>query len=440
MRFKNKSFLIYGVGQSGIFATKLLLKKGAKVFVFDDNYSAVKNLNENKAQIVKKLTKKIILNVDCIIVSPAVDFYNSHLVFARKIGKEIISELELGFLCTKNKIVAITGTNGKTTTVRLVNEILNTQRKVLAVGNVGYPVTRAVFEKFKGIFVTEVSSFMLENIHRFKPFIATVTNITSDHLDRHFDMENYSKIKLEIFRNFSKNSFAVVNLDDKSKDKILNMNFKKDTYSVKNENADAYLKNDEIILNKKPFIKTADIKLRGIHNYYNVLCAVLIAKQFKIKNKNIKKILKEFTADSHRFEFVDKINNITFIDDSKSTNIDSTLKACSSVENETVLLLGGYDKNLNYDELFLNLPVKIVNVVAYGRIKEILISSAQKAGFKNIIASANLKTAFSKALEVTKPNQTILLSPATSSFDEFENYKQRGETFVKLVKEYKAKK
>ncbi len=430
MKFNKKNVLVYGMSISGEWAAKLLKKLGAVVFIYDDDIS---KLTSNPGYyVLQDVTPALISQFDALIVSPSIEKTNPILIMAKENNVKIFSEVELASQFCKN-FVAITGTNGKTTTVELTTQILNAKHKAISCGNIGYPLSRAVLQNKKAIKVVEVSSFMLENCQTFHPHVATVLNIQPDHLVRHKTMENYTQLKLSIFNNLGLKDYSVVNID-------LNLNIPKTknvvTYSYK-KLADVYYKEGAIYLHSTKLFNVNQLKLKGKHNIYNVMCAIAIASIFKVKPQKIVDAVIDYTPKEFRNQFIGKINNINFVNDSKSTNIASTLSAVESLSGSIILLVGGSNKSLDYSELFNKLSKRVKLVVAFGEIKEELNAANTKF---NMILAPNLKKAFDLAIEFACANDTILLSPATASYDQYSNFIERGEHFNKLVKEYETKK
>lgn len=450
INFFVKNVLVYGMSESGIWTSILLIKKNAKCFVYDDNKKVVNNLKFptkytnllKKINKIEKLTNNLILSFDAIVVSPGVSIDNKFLKYAKKNGKLVISELEFVFLNCRNKILAITGTNGKTTTTELITAMLNIQIKATAVGNIGYPLTRAIVEKISGCFVVEVSSFMLEAIISFKADIATITNIAPDHLDRHKTFKNYKNLKLKIFDNLNKNDTAIVNLDDDYVNNIKPNKYKIIFFSQKYVCHGAYSLNNVVYYSAKKvekIIDIEDIKIKGKHNIYNILCAICFAKKLNIKTNNVIKVLKTFETAKYRYQLVGCYNGISFVNDSKSTTVASTNMAIESTDQPIFLLLGGSDKNINYEDLFIH-QSKIKYYCVYGQTAQKIFDIAKEKNISNIQVFQNLKDAFDFCISNAISNDCVLLSPACASFDQFKNYEERGEYFNKLVKDYGKKK
>lgn len=432
MKLNKKKVLVYGMSQSGIWATNLLKKKHAKVYIYDDKFDELKYKAFKDCYLVERLDEDLVAQFDLIVVSPGIELDNQYLNMATSHNVPIMSEMELGASCVKN-VVAITGTNGKTTTTELVTKILSKKVRAVACGNIGYPISRAVLEKTRGIFVAEVSSFMLEHADTFSPRVATVLNIEPDHLIRHKTMEEYTRLKLSIFKNLKPNNYAVVNLDDNITPSLDAMTI---TYSYKH-NADVYLRDGYIYLHNHRLVAVNELRLKGKHNILNIMCAVCFAYIYKVKPESIREALLEFAPDHYRNELVYNKGGIQFINDSKSTNIASTIASVESIKNPITLLLGGSKKGLDYTDLFARLPKRVKRIIAYGEIAEDLREA--NADRFALEVTDNLKSAFSLATADLKRNDTLILSPASASYDQFSSYIERGKYFNELVREYDKK-
>jgi len=429
MTVKDKNVLVYGMNISGEWVTKLLKKLKANIFLFDDNKEILKKKNFNNCYVLNELNENLISQLDFIIVSPSIEYDNTYLKLARENNIKILSEVEFASQFSKNK-VAVTGTNGKTTTVKIITELLQTKHKAIACGNIGYPLSRAVLESKNSIKVIEVSSFMLENAETLSPHVATITNIEQDHLIRHKTMETYTKLKMNIFKNLTPKDFAVVNLDKDIHplNECLTV-----TYSY-NHIADVFVKNGAIYLHNEKIVNLNEIKLKGKHNIYNIMCAICFAYIYKVKPKKIRNILINLNPEHYRMEHIATINNIKFVNDSKSTNVASTLAAVESIMGGVVLLLGGSNKGLDYSSLFNNLSKKVCQIVVFGEIaNQLQLNNAKKFKLEKL---ETLKEAFDYAVKIAKMNDTILLSPASASYDQYSNYIERGKDFDRMVKEY----
>lgn len=431
MKFKHKNVLVYGLSVSGEWASKLLLKEKANVFLFDDNEETLNNKRIKGCFVLKQLNENYISQLDCIIVSPSITKDNKNIEIANRLNIKIFSELEFASLFCKN-LIAVTGTNGKTTTVQLIEAMLKEKKKTIACGNIGYPVSRAVLEKKKHLKVVEVSTYMLENAECFSPKIATILNIEADHLSRHKTMDEYTKLKLGIFKNLTYKDYAIVNLDSKIEPKRSCRVF---TYSQKRQ-ADVYAKDGYIYLKEQKICAISELKLKGKHNIQNILTAIACASIHNVKPKLIRKVLLNFRAENYRLQQVATINDVTFVNDSKSTNIASTLAGVEAVKGSITLLLGGSKKGLNYSLLFSKLSKRVKQIFAFGEIAQDL-ELANNCKF-NLQVCKNLNEAFKLATESAKRFDTILLSPASASYDQYSNYIERGNHFNNLVKNYEA--
>lgn len=429
MKFKQKNVLVYGLSVSGEWACKLLIKNKANVFLFDDNKQTLKNVRIKNCYVLETLNENYIEQLDFIIVSPAIDPENEFLLIAKKHEIRVLSELEFAALFCKD-YVAITGTNGKTTTTELVTAILNQKRKAIACGNIGYALSRAVLENKKAIKVVEVSSFMLENAYSFSPHVATVLNIDKDHLIRHKTMEEYTRLKMSVFNNLKAEDYAVINLDKNIKP---NINCKTLTYSH-NRYADVYVKNGYIYIHNDRFLALNQLNLKGKHNAYNVMCAICYGLIYKVKQNKIKQAILNYNPEHFRIEHIAKVNDINFVNDSKSTNIASTLASTETIKGSIILLLGGSKKGLDYVQLFEKLTKRVKQICVFGEIaNDLILANNNKFKMEDC---KTLDAAFDYAVSVAKPNDTILLSPASASYDQFKSYIERGNAFNLKVKEY----
>ena len=429
MKFSEKNVLVYGLSVSGEWVAKLLLKLKANVYLYDDKEETLKTKKINKCYVLNELNENLVSQFDFVVVSPSIEYDNQFLKMARENDIKIYSEVEFASQFCK-KLVAVTGTNGKTTTVQIITALLQTKHKAIACGNIGFPLSRAVLESKKSIKVVEVSSFMLENAQTFSPHIATVTNIEPDHLIRHKTMEEYSKLKQSIFKNVKPSDYAVVNLD---KDIHVTSDCLHVTYSYTHI-ADVFVKNGAIYLHNEKICNLNELKLKGKHNIYNIMCAICFAYIYKVKPNKIRNVLINLEPEKYRTEKIATINNVTFINDSKSTNIASTIAAVESVKGAIILLLGGSNKGLDYTKMFNQLSKRVKHIVVYGEIANQLIKENENKF--EITRFKTLKQAFDFSASIAKQADTILLSPATASYDQYANYIERGKDFNRMVSEY----
>jgi len=425
--------LIFGNGASGKSAANLMKKLGFDTFVIDDK----------RKKITPSLEEKLLKNLDKFILSPGVPYNTALANRARLNGTEVIGEFEMGTRMLSCPSVAVTGTNGKTTTVTLLGSLLEDSfDRVFVGGNIGVPVSSFCMEtKKEDIAALEVSSFQLESSTEFHPHVAAILNITPDHLNRHKSMENYTRIKFKIFENQTKNDFAILNLDDPALVECDTSFIRSEIFyfSTKMCCRGCYCKDGSIYfndgMNDRYIMSVRDIPLSGQHNVSNVLAALLLAILAGAKVELLPQKVKAFKGVSHRLEYVAEVGRVTFINDSKATNISSTIVAVSAMNEPTTLILGGSDKGFDFDELFLNMPSIIKNFVVIGETKNKILESAKKFNISNVFEAKNFKEGVYLAYELSGPDETVLLSPAAASFDMFRNFEERGRVFIKIVRE-----
>ena len=434
-----------GLGRSGIGAIKLLMQKNEKVFAFDDNKKIVKEFENakifsNKVDFLKKINVKTTKNIDYIVLSPGICLTKYQRI-AEKNNIKIIGELELAFQNCCSPVLAVTGTNGKTTTVNLLFEMIKKiDGNACMVGNVGNSFCEELSKKSIGTAVCEVSSFQLEHIEKFKPQMVGFLNIANDHLDRYKNFDEYFSAKKKIFTNFSTYSIAIFNFDDKKLFEFSkSLNCQKYYFSLKplpRNLFGAFLDNENIVFrfqdNEFSFERKI-VHFLGVHNLYNVMCASIMALLSGVKFESICETIKVFSLPEHRIEFVEKIDGVSFYDDSKGTNIHSTQNAISCFNQKTLLILGGKDKGENFDNLFQNLNQSVVRIFAFGETRNKIYKSAKKYSFQNIKKVKTLKDVFTQINTKEMEEKVVLFSPACSSFDQFSSYEARGNYFKSLV-------
>ena len=422
--------LIIGAGLSGKSVNKLLKKIGIKTYIVDDK----------KKIRFKPLKDRLLSGLSFVIVSPGVDPCHYLVQEAKNMGIAVYGELDFAskFLCSQ--IVAITGTNGKTTTTTLVYEILKQVFSCFVGGNIGVPVSSFCLKEHE-VSVLETSSFQLENISTFKPSIACLLNITPDHLNRHKTMRNYINAKLNIFKNMDEKGFACLNKDDRLVNGLDLSFIKAKTYffSTKVECIGCYVKKGCIYFNngieKQKLFNVDLIPLLGEHNLSNVLCACLVACLLGVEPSLISMAIQNFKGVSHRLEYVCSINGVAFINDSKATNISSTIVAVKAMNKPTTLILGGSDKGFDFDLLFESMTDQIKNFVVVGQTTQKIVSSAIKYKMSNVFEAKSFKEAVKLAYNLAGEGENVLLSPACASFDMFSSFEERGRVFVSLVRE-----
>ena len=450
MDLRNKKITVVGLGNSGMESALLLNKMGAMVSVTDCGSDDVL---KKQAEILRKIyidceighhTEEFLDESELFIISPGVCDSSLPVRYSKENNIPIISELELGYTFCKGKIIAVTGTNGKSTVVSLLGDILKRAgRESIVCGNIGNSLSGEVTKiTDKTTVVVEVSSFQLERIIDFKPKISIILNIAEDHLDRHIDFKNYAWLKKKIFKNQKKDDFTILNFDDKNlrnlhkqekiRSKLLYFSTKKKVEGIflEKDNIKVFLKNKERILFKLP-----KRKILGLHNIENILAATLAAALTGVRAGCIEKSISEFLPLAHRLQNVGTIGGIQFIDDSKATNIDSTQRALESLEASTVLIAGGGDKKLSYKEILPILKKKVKKIILIGETKK-----KMKEAFASFVPCSECDTLPEAVIAAHKSascGDIVLLSPMCSSFDMFKNYKARGEVFQESVKNLK---
>ena len=443
---RNKKITIIGLKKSGYSAAILADNFGAEVFVSD--YMDNNDTRTNYDKLVKKGIQgeigkhsDYIFNSNFWVISPGVPKDIDIIQKAEKLKIPIIGEIEFASKFTNKPIIAVTGSNGKSTTVNILFEMLKSgDYKPLLAGNIGKPFSKGVHDIINNlikvdIIILEISSFQLEFIDEFQPYISLYLNITPDHLDRHNSMEEYLKMKLRMIKNMKEDDFIVYNKDDK----IINESFKdatpnKISYSLKEKNKFFSLNKTKIYDdNLEPFIAIEDIPLKGKHNLSNLIASATVAKILNIKNKNIKSVMKQFAGIKHRLQFIRKLKEVTYINDSKATNISSVIAAIKSFNNPIVLLLGGKNKDSDFRLLLPHAKRHVKHIVSFGEAGGEIATAIGDAVRLNIMSSLN--QAVASAHKIASPGDIILMSPGCASFDEFNNFEDRGEKFIAMVNE-----
>lgn len=437
---KDKNILILGMARSGISIAKLLAKYNNKIVITD--------LKEQKEEIVKELEAlniKIIISnhqeelvndsFDYVIKNPAIRRDNAAVIKAKELGIPVINEIEASyyFLPKDVKIITITGSNGKTTTTTMVYELLKHSSHTVHVGgNIGIPLSSFVEDiKPNDILVLEISDHQLCDMYHFKSDISVLTNLSETHIDFHGSYEIYKQTKKKIFNHHTEKDIAILN-----KSNIDVMNLTKDIedqkiYFSSTEVADAYLKNNQIIYNGEAILDCKDIRVKGNHNYENIMVAIIIAKMFSITNEQIKDFFSKFVGVEHRIEYVKTVNGRQFYNDSKSTNNTATITALKSFKDPTILLMGGLDRNISFDEIshYLN---HVKAIICFGETKYKLEEFAKK-NHKEVFVVNTLTEATKKAYEISDQGDIILLSPACASWDQYPDFETRGNEFKTII-------
>ncbi len=445
--FENKKILILGFARSGYEAAKFLLKRGNEVVLTDMK----EDHDESQINELKELGIKFVLGshpddlldntFDYLIKNPGVPIDHKYVLKARELGIEVINEVELAYrLLPKDiKFVAITGTNGKTTTTTLVHKfLLEDGKNAHLTGNIGYPLISFLDKLKKGdIIVMETSCQQLENLTKFNPDIAVMTNLSPAHIDFLKSYENYKRVKTKIFQNHDKSKVAILNFDNEDvMESTKNIKSTVKYFSSKREINGSYIKNNAIYYYDEKIIDLSDIRLIGTHNYENIMAAVMVVKELGVSNDSIVKVLKEFKGVEHRIEFVREVNGKKYYNDSKATNTKSTQIALSSFKTPVVILLGGLERNHDFFDL-KDYMGNVKYVVAFGQCRN-RVEEFAKALNIPVSNVETLKEALEVANKESVSGDTILLSPASASWDQYKKFEDRGDEFKKLVNEIKA--
>ena len=447
MNLSNKKVMVVGTGISGIGAASLLNKAGADVILYDGNEKldikeVEKKLGENKAQIIiGKLDDNITDIVDLLVISPGVPIDSDIVLKFKHENVPVWGEIELAYSFDKGKVIAITGTNGKTTTTALVGEIVKEyENKTFVVGNIGNPYTKEVLKTSeKSYTIAEISSFQLETVHKFHPIVSAILNITPDHLNRHHTMECYAQTKEMISYNQNRKDVCVLNYDDE----ILREFGKKCSANVvwfgriNRPEVGAFLDGDIIKYtdgeNVEDMLNVNDMNLIGTHNYENVMAAICIAKAAGVPDDIIIRVVKQFKAVEHRIEFVASKNDVLYYNDSKGTNPEAAVKAIEAMSRPTILIGGGYDKGSEFDLYVKAFKGRVKKLVLIGQTSDKIAQTAIKYGFTDIIKADSLKEVVDICAREAQPGDAVLLSPACASWGMFDNYEQRGRMFKEYV-------
>ncbi len=445
MYIKTQKFLIIGISKSGFAVSKYALLHGADCYIYEElkNPKIDACISELVSLGAKNLSKEnvdeYLDRIDVLVLSPGVPINHPVAVKAKQLEKRIIGEMEFGFLQFSPPIIAITGTNGKTTTATMLNSILEEcQEKSKLVGNVGVPISSVIGEIDKDtICVAEVSSFQLESVNAFCPHVACITNIAPDHLERHYNMDNYVFLKKRIFKNQRESEYTVLNYDDQKVRSFATETRGKLVWTSINERVDgAYRSGGNLYYKDEFIVSEAELRLGGAHNVSNALFAIVAAKLVGVKNERIANALKNFKGVKHRVELVCEKKGITYYNDSKSTNTASAISAIESMNRPTLLILGGSEKGEEYFDLFNKIKESpITEVILTGASRFRMLEHASKVGYLNLTITSNFYNAIKIASMLAKEGDNVLFSPACASFDNFNNFEERGEAFINAVKE-----
>ena len=466
MDYTNKKALIIGAGISGVAAYNLLTKAGANPILYDANDELdidevrMKTCDGEKANvIIGTLPEEVKDTLNLVVLSPGVPVDKGLALEFKEKGLYITGEIELAHSVANGKLVAITGTNGKTTTTALTGQIVSDYLKYMSsaskmssgeafiVGNIGIPYTSLAMNTLdRDITVAEISSFQLETIHEFHPCISAILNITPDHLNRHHTMEEYIRVKEEITRNQTMDDYCVLNYEDEA---LRAFGEKVETgqtagspkilwFSSAREVENGCYYYDECIYQAKDGVKTNlmnihDMRLLGMHNVENVMAAICMTDALGIPMDIILKTIHDFKAVEHRIEYVDTIKGVEYYNDSKGTNPDAAIKAVLAMNRPTILIGGGYDKGNTYDEWIESFGKTVKALVLLGQTADKIEQCAREHGFTKIYRAENLEEAVQICADLAQEGEAVLLSPACASWGMFPNYEVRGKMFKELV-------
>lgn len=447
MYLKDKNVLVIGFGITGLSAVKALDKLQANVYLYDSK--SEDDLKEFLCEIEDIDVKKylngempVLKDIDLILKSPGVPLDIPILLEAKSINKEIISDLELYYRLKSGKnIIAITGTNGKTTTTKLVGEIFKKAGcNTFIAGNIGIGVLDNIFEiQEKDILIVEASSYQLEDTISFKPHISAIINITPDHISWHGSFENYIASKLKILNKQNKDDYTVLNYDDKILKDIGEKSKANVVWFSTKVRLDegAFIEDGWIVFRKNSktnrIIKRDHIQIPGNHNMENILVSVAISYLMGISLKSIERSIKEFKGVEHRIEYIKTKEGISFYNDSKGTNPDSTIKAIEAIDSPIILIAGGYDKGSEFDKLIDAFDGKIKELVLLGETKDKIKQTAISKGFNSVHITNNMKDAVKLSYKLASIGDNILLSPACASWGMYKNFEERGIDFKNIV-------
>ncbi len=451
MDFKGKTVLVYGTGKSGIGAANLLTKVGAHPILFDEKQGAepeeilgrLQNPDAASA-ICGIIPERIMMSLDAVVMSPGVpcDIPNVRNFKERKIP--VIGEVELAYSVGHGRVLAITGTNGKTTTTALVGEIMKAAvPEVFVVGNIGNAYTNAALDTTdQSTVVAEISSFQLETAVTFHPSVSAILNITEDHLNRHHTMEEYIRVKELITQNQTKDDICVLNYEDAVLREFGETKCPADVFyfSSKRELENGiYLDGEEIVLtrngSKQALLNVNDLILIGVHNYENVMAAIAMTLSAGVDADTVVSVCKTFSPVEHRIEYVATKNGVIWYNDSKGTNPDAAIKGIQAMRWPTLLIAGGYDKGSDYTEWIQSFDGKVKYLVLEGKTRFDIEAAALSCGFpkEKIVLFENMHQAMDFCRDHAEEGDAVLLSPACASWGEFPNYEVRGEAFKEYV-------
>ncbi len=448
MEVAGKKVLVFGSGISGIGAVKLLNGQKAEVILYDGN----EKLDRDKIKeqlgahaearlVIGAFPEGLLEELKLVVLSPGVPTDLPVILKMREKGIPVIGEVELAYEYGKGDVLAITGTNGKTTTTTLLGKIMKNYRPddVFVVGNIGNPYTVAAGKMTESsIAVAEMSSFQLESIKAFRPNVSAILNYTPDHLNRHHTMEAYIAAKENIARNQRAGDYCILNYEEEIMREFgKNLKCQVLYFSSRRKlERGIYLDGDSIIYKNPEEVTVCNIselQIPGLHNYENVMAAVLMAAVYGVPMNIIRDTIRGFKGVEHRIEYVTEKSGVVYYNDSKGTNPDAAIKGIQAMNRPTILLGGGYDKNSEYTEWIESFGGKVKKLILMGATKEKIAADAEKCGFHDYVYADTFEEAVHLAAELAEPGEAVLLSPACASWGMFPNYEVRGEKFKEIV-------
>lgn len=443
-----KKVLVFGSGISGIGACRLLEQVGKEVILYDGNASL--NAEKIREQLGRdtaveialgELSEETIDNLELVVMSPGVPTDLPIVELMRSKGIPIWGEIELAYVYGKGDVLAITGTNGKTTTTALLGEIMkNYKESVYVVGNIGNPYTTVALDMTEdSVAVAEVSSFQLETIHSFCPKVSAILNITPDHLNRHHTMEAYIAAKEDIAKNQKAEDVCVLNYEDEATREFAERLSCQVLYfsSQRKLEKGIFLEDGNIVYkDDAQFVvcHVDELQILGTHNHENVMAASAMALAYGVPVEIVRTTVKAFAGVAHRIEFVCEKQGVAYYNDSKGTNPDAAIKGIQAMNRKTLLIGGGYDKDSEYEEWIEAFDGKVKYLVLLGQTREKIAEAATRVGFHDIILVDTLEEAVNTCAKLAEPGEAVLLSPACASWGMFKNYEERGDKFKEFVK------
>lgn len=448
MEVKGRKVLVFGAGISGIGAAGLLEANGADVILYDGNEkldpaSLKEQLGEKSgaAVLTGKLPQETITSLDMAVLSPGVPTDLPVVLAMKEAGVQVIGEIELAYQFGKGDVLAITGTNGKTTTTSLLGQIMKQAREeVYVVGNIGNPYTAVAGQMTEqAVTVAEISSFQLETIREFHPKVSAILNITPDHLNRHHTMEAYIEAKENIAVNQTEDDFCILNYEDRLLREFgENLRAKVLYFSSQRKLEEGiFLEDGGIVLclngQKETICHVDELQILGTHNHENVMAAAAMAYVYGIPAQTIRKSVLSFGGVEHRIEYVAEKNGVAYYNDSKGTNPDAAIKGIRAMKRPTVLIGGGYDKDSEYTEWIESFDGKVKKLILLGQTREKIARDAKKCGFTDYVFADSFEEAVHMAVKEAVSGDAVLLSPACASWDMFPSYEVRGDKFKEIV-------